>query len=532
MLKSSPVSLVSLLALSIFIGASCPQECGAKAKEFLKYFNPIPEKTYLNESQDRVIKKKKFKSVAIEGAKPVSNKEVGLFAWLDDKQAQDDKLVEELLAKPEVNGLSALFTWAELEPEEDTFKWEAIDKLVNAASKAGKSVVLRISTAGVDRGGEGISDSPKWVLDSDIKKTTYVGADGKEHTMPIFWDKNYLAKWSNFIQELGDKYDKNPAIHSIGITGGGLQGGTGVVPHFSPDKKVNAEMEKKLVKEHGMNQRQLVEHWKYVADMFPKAFPTARLNFDVNPPTPNKAGQNTLDEITDYLIYRYGQRVYLTRQNVKDGKHGFDDYRVLLKFHPDTFTGYQMKPGIVAEDITKIANFAPEDGITFVELPASLLASPDKTMAAAIEQLRARLGYQLVSQKVTVPSDVKSGAPIKASFTFVNVGAAAPMKPSRQFDKDVASSYKVQLELRDGNGKPVVQSLHTPGVPTNQWTAGRPITWEEELKMPKLKAGQYSVWMSLIDQDTKRKIQILDGSTSQPKAEYAVAVGNIKVSED
>ena len=28
------------------------------------------------------------------------------------------------------------------------------------------------------------------------------------------------------------------------------------------------------------------------------------------------------------LVYRYGQRIYLTRQNVSNAKHGFDQYRV------------------------------------------------------------------------------------------------------------------------------------------------------------------------------------------------------------
>lgn len=82
-----------------------------------------------------------------------------------------------------------------------------------------------------------------------------------------------------------------------------------------------------------------MEHWKYVADIFPKAFPHTRLNFDIDPPTPNRAGQDSLDEISDYLIYRYGQRIYLTRQGIGDAKHGFDQYRVLLKFHGDTLTG-------------------------------------------------------------------------------------------------------------------------------------------------------------------------------------------------
>jgi hypothetical protein len=130
-----------------------------------------------------------------------------------------------------------------------------------------------------------------------------------------------------------------------------------------------------------------------------------------------------------------------------------------------------------------------------------------------------------------LPSDIKSGAPLKAEFTFINLGSATAMRPNRQFDKDVASSYKVQLELRDTTGTAVLQSLHTPAVPTNQWTAGKPISWEEELKMAPLKPGEYSVWLSLVDPDTKRRLQILDaaGDVSKNVPDTAIAVGKIQV---
>jgi hypothetical protein len=81
-------------------------------------------------------------------------------------------------------------------------------------------------------------------------------------------------------------------------------GGTPVVPEMSQpmNKETYKVLQDQLTKDHGMSQRQLVEHWKYVADIFPKAFPTARLNFDIDPTTPNRAGQDSLDEISDYLV--------------------------------------------------------------------------------------------------------------------------------------------------------------------------------------------------------------------------------------
>ncbi len=517
--------------------------------QVLKYLNPIPEKKhYLNEGQDRLIKTKKFKAVAIDGAQPVFNKEIGLFAVVPIEKIGQTQAISDILSKPNVSGISVTIPWKVLEPKEDEFNWQPLDNLLELLKPSGKTMIVRISTTGVDSVPEGYkapaaeegdkkasldSDTPSWVFTGDVKTMEYTGKDGKQHLMPIFWNTNYLAKWSNFITEMGEKYDKHPNIHSIGITGGGVAGGTAVVPDVTGEKGNYDKLEKALVKDHGMTQRQLVEHWKYVADIFPKAFPTARLNFDVDAPTANRAGQDTLDEISDYLIYRYGQRVYITRQNINDGKHGFDQYRVIIKFHPDTFTGYQLTEKVDALDLEKIAKNAPVDGISYVELPLSTIeaSSKDEALAKSLEELRSKLGYQLVSQKISFDEKLKQGDKLKASFEFLNLGAAPPLRPSREFDKDVAGSYKVQMEFRDESGKPVAQSLHTPQPPTNQWQAGKAITWSEELKMPPLKPGKYGVFVSVVDVDTKRKLQILNAFNTQgkPTAEFAIAAGDLRV---
>ncbi|HNG20598.1 MAG TPA: DUF4832 domain-containing protein [Candidatus Obscuribacter sp.] len=544
-----PVSYLSgVLAFTLLVGLSGltsptallePVQAKPEPKEWAKYLNPVPQKNYtLNKSQDREIKKKGFKTLQITGAQAVTNKEIGLFARLNPSDRDNSELVNKLLEKPEVNGLSANFSWRELNPEDDKFEWKKLDDLLALVGKHDKTLILRVTTCGTEAKTE--SDTPDYVLKNEVKTLTYKDSAGNEHKMPIFWDSTYLAEWGNFVQEFGKRYDKNPNLHSVGITGGGVAGGTLVVPELSePLNQENYKaLEKTLIKEHGMSQRQLVEHWKYVADIFPKAFPTARLNFDINPPTPNRAGQDSLDEISDYLIYRYGQRVYLTRMHVNDAKHGFDQYRVMLKFRPDTLTGFQLTDNLKAEDLPKVAKNAFDDGASFVEVPTKFFlgdASKNETEApeavkTAMKSLREHLGYQIVSQKVSLPEGIKAGDPIKMSFTFANIGAATAMRPVRSLDKDVASSYRLQIEMRDETGKAKGYYLHTPTIPTNKWVPGKPITWECELKPTKgLKPGEYTVYVSLLEPESKRRLNILNGLSQEPKMENNISVGKIKV---
>jgi len=530
-----PKRTLTLFSVAFF-GAATAQSSWCeqlpKPGQVIKYFNPIHAKSYLNESQDRLIKKKAFKHVDLSGAQAVENKELGLFATVESKSIGDPSRLDNLLSRNDVNGLSCLITWRELEPTEENYDFKQLDDLLKACESHHKSLILRISTCGLDQNagaGEVKSDTPDWVFQAGAKSITYTGKDGKPHQMPIFWDTTYLAKWANFINELGKRYDGRTGLHSFGITGGGTLGGTAVVPDFVGNKDNYETLEQKLKSEFGMNPRQLVSHWKYVADLFPKAFPTSRLNFDIDPPTPNRAGQNTLDEISDYLVYRYGERVYLTRLNVNSDKHGFDQYRVIIKFRGDTLTGYQLTGAVSDEQLPKVIKACLDDGASFAEVPANFFEEKDDVRAKLLEQLRAHLGYQLVAQEVDLPGEAKSGAPLQAAFKFVNIGDATAKRPSRELDKDVPSSYKVQLELRDEKGKPVARCRHTPNLPTNQWACGKAIEWQEELKMPTLKPGVYSVWLSLIDENSKRKLAVLNAmSEEKPTAQTDLAVGQVK----
>ena len=536
-----PVSFLSgVLATGILVGQctaySLPAVAIAKPapKEWVKYLNPIPQKNYsVNKAQDRAIKKKGFKTLTVAGARPVQNDELGVFATIKYADINNGEMLDKLLADPILDGVAITLPWKDLEPGDDKYDWSKIDKILEAAKAKNKFVIIRVSSAGIDNTAE--SDTPDWVFEAGAKSLTFKDTEGKEHKAPVFWDSVYLPQWAHFIEEMGKKYDGNKTIHSIGITGGGIQGRTLVVPELSEplDKVAYKATEDKLKTEHGMSQRQLVEHWKYVADIFPKAFKQTRLNFYIDPPTPNRAGQDSLDEISDYIIYRYGQRVFLTRMSINNAKHGFDQYRVLLKFHNDTFTGYQFTENMNAAAWAAMPKFAADDGVSFVEVPAKVVIEKDEAAMAALAKIREHLGYQLVAQKVQLPEAVTAGDSFKASFVFANLGAATAARPQRELDRDINSSYKVQFELQDQNGKPRAILLHTPEPPTHLWRAGKEIAWDGDIKTSKqLKPGKYKVVFSLIDADAKRKIDVLNATgekSSAPEPQSEIVLGDLTV---
>ncbi len=478
-------------------------------------------------------------------------------------KAQEAAWLNNLLSQSSVSGISCLIPWKAIEPSEDNYNWSVIDNLIDYCKKHNKFLMLRISTSELDNqpsaGTEKkiLSDTPAWVFDDGAKSFTYTGVDQQAHRLPIFWDEIYIAKWSNFVKQLGARCDKNPTIHSIGITGGGILAGNSILLLPAASKEQQLSYQHQLVEKYGMNSRQLVLHCKYVADLFLKAFPTARLNFAIDPPTPDTSGEEILDDVCNYLVFRYGERVYLTRQNVVNSKHGFDQYRLILKYRPDTLTGYQIstpppptnrrgtlrapempagsprsqevsassadpmdsesrRGALHAPALPEIVQCALDDGVSFAEVPAELILSRDAAIEKSVKNLADHVGYQLVAKEITLSASIKSGESLPASFSFLNLGAATPMKPLRELDKDKASSYKIELTLTDKNSNTVLVSLHTPTPPTNLWNAGKPIAWQKDLKMPQLAPGRYSVSVSLIDTDTKEKLNFLNALTTEP----------------
>jgi hypothetical protein len=548
-LSRRTASLFLAVATTLPMVSSLPAAANGKSSNpgtLMNYFNPFQKRqTYLNQSQDRVIKKKRFKSeqAQVADSHPVTNRELGFFVMVPTDKLGDLDYAQKLLSDKNVNGLSLLVPWSTIQSGEDTFNWQPIDQMLSACEKAGKTAILRVSACGIDAptsdGKEVISDLPKFVLDGGLKTIKYTDPQGRGHVMPLFWDKDYLAKWSNFIVEMADRYDKNPTIHSIGITGGGFQGGTSVVP--GPENKATkatgepVDLNAAMKTDYGMTQRELVTHWKYVADLFPKHFKQAHLNFNINAPVRGRAGEDSLDEIADYLIYRYGERVFVTRQGFASGKHKFDDYRLMIKYRNDTLTGIQFPNDLVAADIDKIVKNALDDGISYVELQPALVSSEDPKVKAALENLQTHIGYQLVSQKVSLPAKLATGETAKASFSFVNIGAAPALRPERMFDKEAPSSYRVQIEFRDAEGKPVLQNIHTPPTPTTKWAAGQTITWDEELKMidankRQLPPGEYTAFLSIVDPNVNRKILFLNATSgSKPTSTDTVDLGKVVV---
>lgn len=118
-----------------------------------------------------------------------------------DKQPQD-----EVLANPNVDGITVRQDWANLEPTEGNFDFSYLDSAVNASSAAGKKILLRIGSQ---------VGKPAWVTTAVQKaKGNFFTfkQSGVNMSIPVFWDPTYLAKKKAMIAALGKHFTQNSAV--------------------------------------------------------------------------------------------------------------------------------------------------------------------------------------------------------------------------------------------------------------------------------------------------------------------------------
>jgi hypothetical protein len=109
---------------------------------------------------------------------------------------------------PFVDGIRLRTAWNVVQPQSRSYDWSFIDQALTLAAQNGKRVGVSI--------GSGIA-TPQWVYDNGATK--YRLQDGSGNSMPIPWESAYLNQWLAFVRTFGDRYDSNPDLGYVIITG-------------------------------------------------------------------------------------------------------------------------------------------------------------------------------------------------------------------------------------------------------------------------------------------------------------------------
>ncbi|MBA3608991.1 MAG: hypothetical protein H0W43_10885 [Chthoniobacterales bacterium] len=107
-----------------------------------------------------------------------------------------------------LDGMRLRPTWSDVQGTSGVFDWSSIDTVVALATDHSKMIGLSV--------GAGVF-APQWVYDAGAYK--YGIQDGSGLSMPLPWDAAFFASWSTFIRAMGSRYDANPTLAYIVISG-------------------------------------------------------------------------------------------------------------------------------------------------------------------------------------------------------------------------------------------------------------------------------------------------------------------------
>lgn len=134
-----------------------------------------------------------------------------------NSQASMSALPTAAFSSSYIDGVTLVFYWSAIEPQDGVYDWTTIDAQVDAATALGKKVNLGV-LPGVF--------SPSWLYDEGAAQFQMLWtASGwgfplcSMVPLPLPWDAVYQAKWLAFIAQLGVRYATNPAVAMVKIQG-------------------------------------------------------------------------------------------------------------------------------------------------------------------------------------------------------------------------------------------------------------------------------------------------------------------------
>ncbi len=184
--------------------------------------------------------------------------------------------------------------WSDIEATPDTYTWQYLDDAVALAAANNKKCGISIACC---------TACPAWLYAPPYNTQSYTmqdtsGAIGL--TIPVPGDPVFMTRWQKFITAFGARYDSNPAVSYIIITGIGHSDEWDLAPGTLDTAAL------------GSTQAQ-VNVWKssskQIIDVYMSAFPnTTVMGLPKSPFNPSNAAEDPLTsmrEVSDYAANTY-----------------------------------------------------------------------------------------------------------------------------------------------------------------------------------------------------------------------------------
>jgi Beta-galactosidase len=204
---------------------------------------------------------------------------------------------------PNVTGVCLRTDWGKVEPAKGKFDWAFFDQGISAAAAHHKLVALTVYSG---------KKTPEWVYADGARKLqlTKVGRKGSRSvTMPAPWDATFLTDWQELVKEFGARYDSNPIVSYVTMTGPGRGGEL----YF-----VNSPEDLAMLQSAGG-----IQIWvgaaEKIASFYASAFPTTPFLYATGDPVAGPDGKKALSSVVDFCEQNWSDRFGIRSSGLRPG---------------------------------------------------------------------------------------------------------------------------------------------------------------------------------------------------------------------
>jgi hypothetical protein len=355
---------------------------------------------------------------------------VGVYALIDP----GTPIPSAVLQNPNVDGVALRANWDHLEPTEGIYKWSDphdqnnLDSQVAAAAGAGKKVSISV-TAGYR--------TPAWVYSAGAH--SFPDPDHGGVPIPKSWEPVYLARWTPFVQALGQHYAGNAAVVQVKITGiNRTTQETALLPSQPGFSYAPAD---------------ITGAWQQVAGAFATAFPNQQLAgmFYLDSFSPHDASGIDAAIIQQGITSSYGSRFVVQNNGLADYSFAPNDSQSLVaSYSTRVTTGYQMIWSVTGDTTYQV--YYPRKSIVQDPMP-----TPPLTLAQELQQavdLGSRHNARFLEIYLVDVNDVADTA-LQAALAQAHSGLSAHFRLSAPAGATAGSAFPLTVTALDLHNNPL-----------------------------------------------------------------------------
>lgn len=435
--------------------------------------------------------------------------------------------------------------WENIEPQENQFNWEEVDKVIaTAKSKSKKLWILFLNNEG---------HVPVWATQKVVngKVMQMMGNSNSFDQngypvctsgigpvkLPLPWNEAYLALWRKFVHKLAEKYDNNPDLEAVVMMMGGGYGEMSVCSTCG-DTRCWAQAAGCAPTDETCVDQKYIQMAKDTLDLYLEkehvwgnegVLPsgTKTHGFQNKPVVLQLGGgvyhhtSAVIKPVLDYGLTKYGNRILLKMNgwncgdqtcNVNTGGCDWGNSGVAQSYLNDTkpdLTKYGFEPGTWYSDLVltqKMTTCIPFG--SYACLQDFYWEGERAGNYSGIRTNLARsLGSKVALKEVTYPDSVTAGQSYNFSLAMNNLGEIPPFRPKREIvnntPKDWAASYQMTFQFVK-DGATVGHTEIEPNPSTRNWVKGQEIIFSSSVIIPNnLPTGNYELRIALFDPEAK-----------------------------